>query len=97
MHSLRYCISHRKLRTSSKDTAHTVRWRLKAGIVERIDAAISRQWNDEHVSAAKNQHATIAELLEAVFSMQSLPRLYGEDQREKLISRRLAVSMELHC
>jgi hypothetical protein len=30
--------------------------------------------------AATDMHATIEELLEAVFSMQSMPRLYNEGQ-----------------
>jgi hypothetical protein len=37
----------------------------------------------KHVSAATNQHATKEELLEAVFSIRSVPRIYSEDQREK--------------
>lgn len=37
----------------------------------------------EQVSVAANQHATIYELLEAMFSMRSLSRLYSEAQRRK--------------
>jgi hypothetical protein len=37
-----------------------------------------------------NQHATIEELLEAVFSV-SVPRLYSEDQQEKSISKMFAM------
>jgi hypothetical protein len=62
--------------------------------VERIDAAIARQRRGKHVYAATNQQATIEDLLEAAFSMRSMPRLYSEDQREKSVgsrSRRLAV------
>jgi hypothetical protein len=44
-------------------------WWLKAGIMERIDAAIAGQWCGKHVPIATNQHATFAELLEVVFSM----------------------------
>jgi hypothetical protein len=50
-------------------------WRLKAGIVEWVEAAIARQRRGEDVSAATNKHATIEELLEAVFSMLSTPML----------------------
>jgi hypothetical protein len=60
--------------------------------MEQAEVAIAKQWHGKHVSTAVNQHATIEELLEAVFSMQSVPRLYSEDQWEKLVSRKLAVS-----
>jgi hypothetical protein len=33
--------------------------------------AVARQWPGKHVSATLNKHATIEELLEAVFSTQS--------------------------
>jgi hypothetical protein len=33
------------------------------------EAAIARQWLSRHISAATNQHAAIAELLEVVFSV----------------------------
>jgi hypothetical protein len=39
---------------------------------------------DIHVSAATDTHPAIEELLRAVFSMRSVPWLYGEDHREKL-------------
>jgi hypothetical protein len=65
-------------------------WLLKARIVERIDAAVARQWcSKKHVSAAVNQHATIEELLVVVFLMQSVPRLYSKEQWEKSISWRM--------
>jgi hypothetical protein len=34
---------------------------------------IARQWLDIHVPAAKNAHATIKQLLDVMFSMQSVP------------------------
>jgi hypothetical protein len=43
------------------------------------------RWHGKHISAAMNQHA-IEELLEAVFSMWSAPRLYNEDKQQQLIS-----------
>jgi hypothetical protein len=61
--------------------------RLKPGIVEQEEEAIARQWRCKHVSAATNQHATVEELLEALFSVRSVPTLYSEDQREKLVRR----------
>jgi hypothetical protein len=53
---------------------------LKVGIVEKEEAAIARQRSVKQVSAATNQHLPIEEVLEAVFCMQSTPRLYSEDQ-----------------
>jgi hypothetical protein len=43
------------------------------------------QWHGRRVSWVMNKHATIEELLEAIFSMQSLLWLYSEDQWEKLV------------
>jgi hypothetical protein len=56
--------------------------------VEQEDAAIARQQRRKQVSAATNRHATIEELLEVVFSLWCMQRLYSEDQQEKLVSRR---------
>jgi uncharacterized protein (DUF1697 family) len=57
--------------------------------------------------AATNTHATIEELLEAMFSMQCMSRLRSEDEWEKLVmsqnlmveSQRseLALNPDLHC
>jgi hypothetical protein len=47
------------------------------------------QWHSRQVSAAKNQHATTEELLEAVFSVWPVLSLYSEDQQKKLVSCRL--------
>jgi hypothetical protein len=41
--------------------------------------AIARQWHGKHISTATNEHATIEELLETVFSVWSMPRLQNED------------------
>jgi hypothetical protein len=65
---------------------------LEARIVEPAQMAVAgeqlckqmpvaRQWlGDHHVVAAKVAHATTAELFEAVFSVQSMPRLYNMGQ-----------------
>jgi hypothetical protein len=53
---------------------------------------VARQQLSKCISAAMNQHATIEELLEVVFSMQSLPRLYNEDQQQLQFSHELQVS-----
>jgi hypothetical protein len=50
--------------------------------VEKEEAAIARKRCGKNGPAATNQHATIEELFEAVFSVWYAPRLYSEDQRE---------------
>jgi hypothetical protein len=49
-----------------------VTWRLKSEIVEQEQKAVARQRLGEYFPAARNTHATIVELLDAVFSMQSV-------------------------
>jgi hypothetical protein len=56
-----------------------VTWRLKARIVEREETAIASQRLGEHAPAATDAHATMEELVDAVFSMRSVPRQYSED------------------
>jgi hypothetical protein len=56
--------------------------------VEKEEEAIARQLRGKHVSASTNQHATIEELLEAMYSSWSAPRLHSENQRRKLVSQR---------
>jgi hypothetical protein len=46
--------------------------------VESIKATIAREVNGKSIPTAMHQHATIEELLEALFSMQSVPRLHNE-------------------
>jgi 3-hydroxyacyl-CoA dehydrogenase len=53
--------------------------------VEQAEAVIARQQHGKQVSAAANQHTTTEELLEAVFSSQSIQRLH-EDQQLQLVS-----------
>jgi hypothetical protein len=55
-------------------------------IAEQIDEDNARQRPGKHMSAATNKHATTEELWRAVFSVWSVPRLYNEDKREKLLS-----------
>jgi hypothetical protein len=40
-----------------------------------------KERRNKHISAATNKHATV-EVLEAVLSVSSTPRLHNEDQRE---------------
>jgi hypothetical protein len=55
--------------------------RLKAGIVEPEETSIARKQFRKHVPAATNTQATIEELVEMVFSVGSVPRLYNEEPR----------------
>jgi hypothetical protein len=50
--------------------------------VKCVDAAIARQRLGKHALAATDMQATIEELLEAVLSMRSVPRLHSDDERE---------------
>jgi hypothetical protein len=56
----------------------------KTGIVEE-DVAVARLRRGKYVSAATNQHARRGQLLEAVFSVLSAPKLYSEEKREVLV------------
>jgi hypothetical protein len=46
--------------------------------MEPKETAIARQRLGKHALAAMDTHATMDELLEAVFIMRSMPRLYKE-------------------
>jgi hypothetical protein len=54
---------------------------LKTGIVEPEKMSVARQHFSKHIPVAMNIH-TMEKLLEAVFSMQSVPKLYGEEQQD---------------
>jgi hypothetical protein len=56
---------------------YIVTWRMKAGIAHSEKTSITKQRHGKHVSAVTNNHATKEELLEAVVSIRSVPRLYG--------------------
>jgi hypothetical protein len=47
--------------------------------VEFVDVSIARKLKGKHVSVAKDMHGTMEEVLDAVFSVQSVPRLYNKD------------------
>jgi hypothetical protein len=48
---------------------------------ERLRKRVARQWlGSRHVMAATDAHATKEEMLEAVFSVRSVPWLYNEEQ-----------------
>jgi hypothetical protein len=50
------------------------------------ETAVARQRLDKHLAAALDMHATIEELLEALFSVWFVPKLYSESHQEKLVS-----------
>jgi hypothetical protein len=56
--------------------------------VEQIKGAVARKRG----YAATNKHETTEELLEAMFSMPSEPRLYSEDYREWSLIQVVATS-----
>jgi hypothetical protein len=56
---------------------------MKSGIVEPENKAVARQRLRKHVSPATHKQATIGELLEAVFSLRSVPRLYNWGESKK--------------
>jgi hypothetical protein len=48
--------------------------------VQPEETAIARQWHTKHMSAATDTRIEwVEELLEAVFSVWSVPRLYNEN------------------
>jgi hypothetical protein len=56
------------------------------------DTPVASQWlSRRHVMAAAHMYATMEELLEVVFSVQSLPSLYNEDQLSLRMSPEMAV------
>jgi hypothetical protein len=55
-------------------------WRLKARIVEQDEMAIAGQRLKKHAPVATDMHTTMEELLDTVFSMQSM-RGYIESTR----------------
>jgi hypothetical protein len=52
------------------------RW-LEAGILEQEKVAVAKQWHSKHISVA----ADSGTILDVVFSVWSMPRLYNKDQQ----------------
>jgi hypothetical protein len=52
-----------------------------------VEAVITRQQHGKHISMAADTDATVED---AVFSMQSAPRLYKEDQKQASCKRAAA-------
>jgi hypothetical protein len=77
------------IHTFKLNTINIVTWWLKTRIVEQEQRPIARQWRSKSISAAMNKHKTIEELLEAVSSVWSVPRLYNEGQGEESGNQRL--------
>jgi hypothetical protein len=79
----------------------TVACLLKARTVKPAETAVARQWLSSHnVMATTDMHTTMEELLEAVFAVRSVPKLYNKDQlplrvSRETVCRRQAVSWEL--
>jgi hypothetical protein len=64
---------------------------MKATTVEPKEMHIARKRHGKQVSSATSTHTTMEEKIEAVFSMQSMPRQHNEDQWEKKVSGELAL------
>jgi hypothetical protein len=59
-----------------------VTWHPKVGIMEPEEMVFARQQLNKLMSTVTDTHAAIEELLEIMFSVWSLPRLYSEDTQE---------------
>jgi hypothetical protein len=59
--------------------------------MECVDVVIARQRHAEHVSVSLDTHATIEELLEALFSVQCVLRLYRVRQARYLFHKAIAI------
>jgi hypothetical protein len=56
--------------------------------MEWIDAAVARHWHSKLVSVATDTDSTIGDM---VFSMQSVPKFYNEDQLDMQVSQQSLV------
>ena len=63
--------------------------------MECVDATIARKRHSNYVSAAISKHETTEELLEAMFAMWSMPRLYSDDKRGKLVVNQSPASKDV--
>jgi hypothetical protein len=69
----------------------------KTGRVECIYVTIARQRYDKHVSAAADTHVTIEKLLEAIFPVRSVWRLYNKGEIECTVKIRNFRSVCRNC
>jgi hypothetical protein len=53
---------------------------MEAVIADPEKASIARQWHGKYLSMITNNYAATDELLEVVFSMWFVPRVYKENQ-----------------
>jgi hypothetical protein len=60
---------------------------LKGRVTEPEEMAIARQWHGKHVSMATYTPTTIEEPWEAVFSVQSMLRLYNDQWDQLVVSQ----------
>jgi hypothetical protein len=70
---------------------------MKARIADPEKIIIARQQYGKHVSVVINNHTTTEELLEVLFSMWKLPRLYKEIQLEFPVSREYELPSWVSC
>jgi hypothetical protein len=54
---------------------------LRVRIVKPAETPVAKQWlSSRQVLATRDTHSTMKELLEVVFSVRPVPRVYNEDQ-----------------
>jgi hypothetical protein len=64
-------------------------------IVKGIKEAIARQRHDKHMSVVMSKYATIEELLEMMFSLRSVPRLYSKECHDLKVDCQLEVGISV--
>jgi hypothetical protein len=69
---------------------------IKLIVIQEVEA-IARKRCGKHGSTSTNEHTTIEELLEAVFPVWSVLKLYSEDQWEKLVRSWSQGSVGVSC
>jgi hypothetical protein len=67
----------------SRHVNHIVTCPLKARIVGPEETAVAREWLGDHAFAVRHTHATIEGLLEAMFSILSVPWIYKDARWSK--------------
>jgi hypothetical protein len=66
---------------------------MKARLADSEKISIARQWHSKHISVVMDNHSITGDLLEVVFSMRSMPRLYKENQSDFSVSQELPTSV----
>jgi hypothetical protein len=54
--------------------------------VEQVEVTIARHWRGKNVSTVTNERTEVEEPLQALSPTRYVPRLYNEDQQDKLVN-----------